>query len=461
MSDSDSESERKIEPTSSNTQGEENEDCTFEDLGLNEVICEKAKSMSWTKPTKIQRQAIPPAIEGKDIIALAETGSGKTAAFALPILQALLAKRQTFFALILTPTRELADQIRQQFEALGTSIGVQCAVIIGGANLTQQALMLAKKPHIIIATPGRLIEHMENTKGFSLKSFKFLVLDEADRILNQNFEVELDKILKCKPKECTTFLFSATMTNQVRKLQRAALKNPVKVEVSNKYQTVEKLKQYYVFPQVQKKDEYLISILEKLSGQSFIIFCSTCKSTILMSLLLRQLGYLAVPLHGQMSQEKRFSSLEKFKAQSRSTLVCTDVASRGLDIPHIDVVINYDIPTHSKDYIHRVGRTARAGKAGISITFVNVYEIQQFQRIEQLIGKKMDKFEIEESKLDSLTNRVVDARAKVKMEMKKIENNKAQKNKRRNNEDDDEDDTEQSSGYQKRLKKSGNKKRRN
>lgn len=209
--------------------------------------------MKWKEPSKIQKEAIPVALSGKDVIGLAETGSGKTAAFALPILQALLQNPQRYFALILTPTRELAFQISEQFEALGSSIGVKCAVIVGGMDMMSQALILAKKPHILIATPGRLLDHLENTKGFSLRALKFLVMDEADRILNMDFEVEVDKILKVIPRERRTFLFSATMTKKVKKLQRACLADPVKVEVSTKYQTVEKLQQYYIFIPVKFK----------------------------------------------------------------------------------------------------------------------------------------------------------------------------------------------------------------
>lgn len=237
-------------------------------------------------------------------------------------------------------------------------------------DMMSQALVLAKKPHILIATPGRLLDHLVNTKGFNLKALKFLVMDEADRILNMDFEVEVDKLLKVIPRERRTFLFSATMTKKVRKLQRACLKDPVKVEVSTKYQTVEKLQQYYIFIPVKFKDVYLVHILNELAGNSFMIFCSTCNNTLRTALMLRNLGLTAVPLHGQMSQNKRLAALNKFKAKSRSILISTDVASRGLDIPHVDIVINFDIPTHSKDYIHRVGRTARAGRSGRAITFV-------------------------------------------------------------------------------------------
>ena len=186
---------------------------------------------------------------------------------------------------------------------------------------------------------------MENTKGFNLKAIKYLVMDEADRILNMDFEVELEKILKVVPRERRTYLFSATMTKQVKKLQRASLKDPVKVEVSNKYQTVENLQQYYIFIPVKYKDVYLVHILNELAGNSFMIFCSTCNNTVRTALMLRALGMAAVPLHGQMSQNKRLAALNKFKAKNRSILISTDVASRGLDIPHVDVVINLDIPT--------------------------------------------------------------------------------------------------------------------
>ncbi|XP_074866901.1 putative ATP-dependent RNA helicase DDX47 isoform X3 [Carettochelys insculpta] len=321
---------------------------SFKDLGVTDVLCEACDQLGWKTPTKIQVEAIPVALQGRDIIGLAETGSGKTGAFALPILQALLETPQRFFALVLTPTRELAFQISEQFEALGSSIGVQSAVIVGGIDMMSQALTLAKKPHVVIATPGRLIDHLENTKGFNLRALKYLVMDEADRILNMDFETEVDKILKVIPRDRKTFLFSATMTKKVQKLQRAALKDPVKCAVSSKYQTVEKLQQHYIFIPSKFKDSYLVYILNELAGNSFMIFCSTCNNTQRTALMLRNLGFTAIPLHGQMSQNKRLGSLNKFKAKARSILLATDVASRGLDIPHVDVVINFDIPTHSK-----------------------------------------------------------------------------------------------------------------
>ncbi|CAH0564646.1 unnamed protein product [Brassicogethes aeneus] len=448
--------ENEEEPLKEETPAESEKPVTWQDLGLVDALCKACEQLKWKEPSKIQKEAIPVAIQGKDIIGLAETGSGKTAAFALPILQALLENPQRYFALILTPTRELAFQISEQFEALGSSIGVKCAVIVGGMDMMSQALILAKKPHILIATPGRLIDHLENTKGFSLRALKFLVMDEADRILNMDFEVEVDKILKVIPRERRTYLFSATMTKKVNKLQRACLKNPVKVEVSTKYQTVEKLQQYYIFIPVKFKDVYLVHILNEMAGNSFMIFCSTCNNTMRTALMMRNLGLTAVPLHGQMSQNKRLAALTKFKAKNRSILISTDVASRGLDIPHVDVVINFDIPTHSKDYIHRVGRTARAGRSGKSITFVTQYDVELYQRIEQLIGKKLPLYKTEEEEVMVLQERVAESQRMAKMEMKDLSDKKGGKRKKGGG--DDEDDTEGATGVRKRIKNGGGQK---
>ncbi|XP_067624038.1 ATP-dependent RNA helicase DDX47 [Eurosta solidaginis] len=428
---------------------------TWKDLGLVDTLCKACEELKWKAPSKIQKEAIPVALQGKDIIGLAETGSGKTGAFALPILHALLENPQRYFALVLTPTRELAFQISEQFEALGSTIGVKCCVVVGGMDMVSQALQLAKKPHIIIATPGRLVDHLENMKGFNLKAIKYLVMDEADRILNMDFEVELDKILKVLPRERRTFLFSATMTKKVKKLQRASLKDPVKVEVSNKYQTVEQLQQYYIFIPVKYKDVYLVHIINELAGNSFMIFCSTCANTVRTALMLRALGLAAIPLHGQMSQNKRLAALNKFKAKNRSILISTDVASRGLDIPHVDVVLNFDIPTHSKDYIHRVGRTARAGRSGKAVTFVTQYDVELYQRIEHLLGKQLPLYPCEEDEVMALQERVGEAQRTAKLEMKDLEDSKVgKKGKFQRGGADDFDDSEQFTGARKRMKQS-------
>ena len=449
MSSSESEAENDFQEEEKNSKdGEEKENVpqqsnkTFAELGLNEVLVEACQKVGWKKPSRIQEESIPIALQGKDVIGLAETGSGKTGSFALPILHSLLDAPQRLYALVLTPTRELAFQISEQFEALGATIGVKCCVIVGGMDMVSQAILLAKKPHILVATPGRLVDHLENTKGFSLKSLKYLVMDEADRILNMDFEVEVNKILRCIPTERRTMLFSATMTKKVAKLQRASLKDPVKVEVSGSYQTVDKLLQYYLFIPLKFKEIYLVHILNELAGNSFMIFCSTCSATLRLSLLLRGLGFTAIPLNGQMSQNKRLASLNKFKAKSRTILLATDVASRGLDIPHVDVVVNFDIPTHSKDYIHRVGRTARAGRAGRAVTFVSQYDVELYQRIEHLLGKKLPLYPTVEEEVLLLGERVAEASRIAKVELRELEERKGKKGKKRKGGDDQ--DTEES-----------------
>jgi len=439
----------------------ETSDKTFAELGLVDVLCEACDKVGWKKPSKIQAEAIPVALTGSDVIGLAETGSGKTGSFVLPILQALLEKPQRLFACILTPTRELAFQISEQVEALGVSIGIKCATIVGGMDMVSQAIVLAKKPHVIVATPGRLVDHLENTKGFNMKQLKFLVMDEADRILNQDFEIELNKILRCIPTDRRSMLFSATMTKKVAKLQRASLKDPVKVEVSGSFQTVEKLLQYYLFIPQKFKELYLVHILNEMAGNTFMIFCSTCSATLRLALMLRGLGFTAIPLNGQMNQNKRLASLNKFKSKSRSILLATDVASRGLDIPHVDIVINFDIPTHSKDYIHRVGRTARAGRAGRAVTFVSQYDVELFQRIEQLLGKKLPLYPSVEEEVMLLGERVAEALRLAKTEMKELDDKKGSKGKKRKG--GAEQDTEEGLGISDRIgggsgKKAGGKK---
>lgn len=417
-------------------QDSEEEVKTFQSLGICEQLVEACESLGWKNPSKIQAEAIPHALEGKDLIGLAQTGSGKTGAFALPILQALLEAPQAFFACVLSPTRELAIQIAEQFEALGSGIGIKCAVLVGGVDMVQQAINLAKRPHIVVGTPGRLVDHLTNTKGFSLRTLKYLVLDEADRLLNEDFEKSIDEILNEIPRERRTYLFSATMTKKVRKLQRACLRNPVKIEAATKYSTVDTLKQQYCFIPAKYKECYLVYILTEMSGSTSMVFTRTCDATRLLSLILRNLGLRAIPISGQMTQAKRLGALNKFKAGECNVLICTDVASRGLDIPSVDMVINYDIPSNSKDYIHRVGRTARAGRSGVAISLVNQYELEWYIQIEKLIGKKLPQFSAQEEEVLMLLERVTEAKRISLMKIKEA----GGKKRRRGGDDDDDND---------------------
>jgi ATP-dependent RNA helicase DDX47/RRP3 len=361
------------------------------------------------------------------LIGLAETGSGKTAAFALPILQALLEKPQPLFGLVLAPTRELAFQISQQFEALGSLINVRCTVLVGGMDMVSQAISLGKKPHIVVATPGRLLDHLENTKGFSLRALKYLVMDEADKLLDLDFGPILDKILKVIPRERRTYLFSATMSSKVESLQRASLKDPLKVSISSKYQTVSTLLQSLVFIPHVHKDTYLVYLLNEFSGRSAIVFTRTVNETQRLAEMLRALGFGAIPLHGQLSQSARLGALNKFRAGSRNILLATDVAARGLDIPNVDVVFNYDMPGDDKTYIHRVGRTARAGKSGHAISIVTQYDIEVWQRIEKSLGKKLEVYETVKDEVMLFKLRVEDAQRHARNEMKKLHEDRGKK----------------------------------
>ncbi|KAJ1954256.1 ribosomal RNA processing protein [Linderina pennispora] len=413
---------------------------SFADIGVMTQLCEACDKLGFKAPTEIQRDAIPWALQGRDVIGLAQTGSGKTAAFALPILQALWENPSPLFACVMAPTRELAFQIAETFEALGSAIGARCAVVVGGMDMIAQQIALSRKPHVVVCTPGRLQDHLENTKGFSLRTLKYLVMDEADRLLDLDFGPKIDQILKVIPRERNTFLFSATMTTKVAKLQRASLTNPVKVEVSTKYSTADKLLQYYMFFPFKRKDCYLVWLLNEMAGQSAIVFARTCNEVLRIGLLLRNLGIEAIPLHGQLSMDRRMGALNKFKSGKRNVLVATDVASRGLDIPAVDIVVNYDIPTHSKDYIHRVGRTARAGRSGRAISFVTQYDVELLQRIEQVIGKKLDEFPGNRDEIMLLQERVNEAQRMATLELKELQAKKGSKGKGKRSRDDDDDD---------------------
>ncbi|OQE25383.1 hypothetical protein PENSTE_c006G01151 [Penicillium steckii] len=420
------------ESTGAENPSNENEDSntatstpkTFKDLGIIDSLVEACETLGYKAPTPIQAESIPIALQGRDIIGLAETGSGKTAAFALPILQNLMEAPQSFYGLILAPTRELAYQISQSFEALGSTINVRCCTLVGGMDMVPQSIALGKKPHIVVATPGRLLDHLENTKGFSLRALKYLVMDEADRLLDMDFGPLLDKILRILPQKRNTFLFSATLSSKVESLQRASLSNPQKVSVSSKYQTVSTLQSYFLLKPHKWKDLYLVYLLNEMVGKSVILFTRTVHETQRVAFLLRSLGFGAIPLHGQLSQSSRLGALGKFRSKSRDILVCTDVAARGLDIPSVDVVLNFDLPTDSKTYIHRVGRTARAGKAGIAISMVTQYDVELFSRIEDALNRKLPEYETEKDEVMTLAERVGEAQRYAIMEMKAIDEKK-------------------------------------
>ena len=416
--------EKEDQPTNDDAEDNNEQDIvtqtTFKELGVCDAIVEACDNLGWKSATRIQEKVLKDALSGRDVIGLAETGSGKTGAFCIPMLQALLDNpiRGAVFGVVLAPTRELAFQIHTVVEGLGTTMGATSLCIVGGVPMTQQSIALGRNPHILVATPGRLLDHLTNTKGFNLRNLQYLVLDEADRMLSLDFEQELNELLQVIPENRKTLLFSATMTSKVQKLQRACLKDPVKVEVSTKFQTPKKLIQNYLFIPAKYKDCYLTYLVNEYAGQSMLIFGATCNNVQRLALMLRNLRFPAICLHGQMSQPKRLGALHKFTSGSRSILICTDVAARGLDIPSVDLVINFDLPGHGKDYIHRVGRTARAGRSGKAIAMVTQYDVEVYQRLEGLLGKKLPEYKLDEETVLILLERVSEAQRLATRELK-------------------------------------------
>ena len=390
---------------------------SFTNLGLDDWLSRQCEEMGITKPTEIQENCIPQILKGKDCIGCAKTGSGKTAAFGLPIIQKLSEDPFGIFALILTPTRELAFQIAEQFRALGKTINIKYAVVIGGLDMVAQGRELSEQPHIVIATPGRLAGLLNSGVSFSLRKIKFLVLDEADRLLEKSFEKDLEVIFENISESRQTLIFSATLTDTINQLKEITKTAPFCYEIKSDTATVMELDQRYLLIPPLVKDTYLIHLLQNfIENKSVIIFTHTCRSCQVLSYLLRKLEIKCVSLHSIMPQRSRLSSLAQFKTGIVNILIATDVASRGLDIPLVQLVINYNVPASPKDYIHRVGRTARAGRGGMSLTLMTQYDIQRLKAIENYVNVKMKEFETSETdalkllKIVSITKREVETR---------------------------------------------------
>eukprot|EP00742_Colponemidia_sp_Colp-10_P002468 GILJ01002630.1.p1 GENE.GILJ01002630.1~~GILJ01002630.1.p1 ORF type:complete len:467 (-),score=80.16 GILJ01002630.1:121-1521(-) len=393
---------------------------SFERLGVSNWLIKNCENMGIRTPTPIQTRCIPSVLAGKNVIACALTGSGKTATFALPILQKLSEEPYGVFALVLTPTRELAFQIADQFRALGATMGLKDAVIVGGMDMMTQALALSKRPHVVIATPGRLADHLDKDPSHAklFKSLQFVVLDEADRLMDSSFGNDLNAILTVMPSQRQTLLFSATMTKNMEDLNRLmGDRQPVRFDVNPPTSTVDTLNQQFMFMPAKVKECYLLHLLKQFGDISIIIFTSTCRSCQLITTMLQQLEFSATCLHSLQSQQRRLASVGKFKSGLAKILVATDVASRGLDIPSVELVVNFDVPRMVPDYIHRVGRTARAGRIGSSVTLISQYDIQLVQKIEEMTGKKMEERPTDEPEVLQLLNTVATALQAAKLQL--------------------------------------------
>jgi ATP-dependent RNA helicase DDX49/DBP8 len=347
-------------------------------------------------PTPVQRACVPAVLRGRDCIGIAHTGSGKTAAFALPLLQRLAADPYGVFALVLTPTRELAAQIAEQFRALSAGFALRVCVCVGGEEACRQAAALARKPHVVVATPGRLRDHLESHEGAreALSRVACLVLDEADRLLEPSFEPELAVVLPALPASRQTLLFSATLTPAVAALQRLTGAAAFRFAAYEDLTLPSSLAQQLLLVPAKVKEVYLAYLLDagRLGAQgvrSALVFAGSVRATQLLSEMLRELGAAPAVLHSAMAQKARAASLQRFRAGAATLLVATDVASRGLDIPTVDLVINFDVPAAPADYVHRCGRTARAGRGGRALTFVTQYDVARVTAIEAHTGQQL------------------------------------------------------------------------
>lgn len=393
---------------------------TFCSLGIKKWLAENASKLGLCEATAVQRACIPPILKGVDVIGTSQTGSGKTAAFALPILQILSQDSYGIFALCMTPTRELAVQISEQFYALSSGLTLRCQVITGGEDIQAQARLILRRPHIIVGTPGRLMDHFLNSRQVirCFQNLRFLVLDEADRLLEPSFESELRVVFENIPSKRQTLLFSASITRNIAALQQITMKDAFHFEAIEGLKTVSSCRQEYCFLPSIMKDAYLIHILKERNNwdvRSSIIFTSTIHSCMILSGILDKLGIVAVSLHSMKKQKERKASFARFKSGEVSILLATDIAARGLDIPTVDMVINYEVPNSPKDYVHRIGRTARAGRNGRSITLITQHDVRIVQRIEDTIDSKMRCLTLPEEEIVKNINSIGSARRSVKV----------------------------------------------
>ena len=364
----------------------------FESLGLSKKLLQAVESEGYTTPTPVQEQSIPPLLAGRDVLGVAQTGTGKTAAFALPVLQVMSRSipqgKRHIRALILSPTRELAAQIGERFSAYSENLNLNHKVIFGGVNQNPQVRALQKGLDILVATPGRLLD-LIGQRHIDLSRVEFFVLDEADRMLDMGFIRDINKVLKLLPKRRQNLLFSATMPSSIADLAGSFLYNAVKIDVSPKEITVDRIEQKIMFVRKADKRRLLVQIIKSQKVKCGIVFTRTKHGANRLVKQLDQSGISAAAIHGNKSQGARTKALAGFKAGRIPILVATDIASRGIDVDGITHVFNYDLPNDPESYVHRIGRTARAGRSGVAYGFCDNSESGYLVGIQQLIGTEI------------------------------------------------------------------------
>jgi superfamily II DNA/RNA helicase len=372
----------------------EHADMTFTHLGLSQKTLDAIAAAGYATPTPIQAQAIPPANEGRDVVGIAQTGTGKTAGFVLPMLTRLesgRARARMPRSLILEPTRELAAQTEQAFDQLGVNHNLKLALLIGGVSLDEQFKKLDRGADVLIATPGRLLDHFQRGKVL-LSGVEILVIDEADRMLDMGFIPDIERICGMLPPARQTLFFSATMPKEVQKLADKFLRDPVRVEASRPATTATTITQRLKFApaDVKLKREALRELINGSSVKNAIIFCNRKRDVAILHRSLIKHGYNAGALHGDMEQRERMATLDAFRKGDISILAASDVAARGLDIPAVSHIFNFDVPVTPEDYVHRIGRTGRAGREGFAATLVTPMDIEAVRAIEKLSQQKIE-----------------------------------------------------------------------
>jgi ATP-dependent RNA helicase RhlE len=363
---------------------------SFKELGLHPMLLSRCESLGFIKPTPIQEQAIPLVLDGEDIIACAETGTGKTAAFLLPILQEIIeSKPKGTSVLILAPTRELANQTEQACRDLAPK-NIKCAILIGGAGYRSQEIALRRGPDIIVATPGRLVDFMERGE-IDFSRLETLVLDEADRMLDMGFLPAIKRIVKTLPVDRQTLLFSATMSTEIEKIASSMMIEPEFIEVSKRGKVTDLVEQTVYPVAANSKTVLLLDLLEREKFERVLVFTRTKRGADKIAHILEKRSHKSNRIHGDRSQSQREAALRGFKNGSTRVLVATDVAARGIDIDSVSHVINYDVPEVPEDYVHRIGRTGRAGNKGRAITLVTAGEEHTMRAIERLTGQTVER----------------------------------------------------------------------
>lgn len=376
----------------------------FNSLGLAAPLLQAVVDTGYTTPTPIQAQAIPIVLTGVDLMAGAQTGTGKTAAFTLPILNSLLPLASTSTspakhpvrALVLAPTRELAIQVEENVKTYAKNTAIRSLCVYGGVDIRKQTPELKTGVEVLVATPGRLLDHIEQ-KTVQLNQVRFLVLDEADRMLDMGFMPDLKRILALLPKQRQTLMFSATFSKEIKKLSDEFLKNPVLIEVARSNATSENVAQKAYAVDQRSKETLLTQLLKEEADKQVIVFTKTKLTANRLSRALVRDKIAADAIHGDKTQKERIAALDAFKAGTVKVLVATDVAARGLDISDLPMVINYEIPSAPEDYVHRIGRTGRAGASGVAISLVSEDEEKYFKEIEKLIKKSIPREKAEVS----------------------------------------------------------------